>query len=90
MVVGKRRKKLLNKYTFISIFSILCFLLIWQIVVVTGVLSEKILPAPTKVFATLFYKLGNESPDGSLLQINILVSLKVACSGSTRVADGMV
>ena len=80
MVVGKR-KKFLNKYTIISILSILCFLLIWQIMVVTGVLSEKILPAPTKVFATLFYKLGNESPDGSLLQINILVSLKVACSG---------
>lgn len=81
MIVRKKRKNLIHKYAIISILSILTFLLIWQIVVVTGVLSDKILPPPTKVFSTFFYKLGNESPDGSLLQTNILVSLKVACSG---------
>jgi len=70
-----------NKYTTIAVISILSFLLLWQLAVQYNILSEKILPAPTKVFATLFDKLSNPKPDGSLLQTNILVSLKVACSG---------
>lgn len=81
MIVKGKRKQGFNKYAIISIISILSFLLLWQVMVITGILSERILPAPTKIFSTMFYKLGNESPDGSLLQINILVSLKVACSG---------
>lgn len=80
-MIVKGKIKHFNKYTAISIISILSFLLLWQVMVITGVLSERILPAPTKIFSTLIDKLGNESPDGSLLQINILVSLKVACSG---------
>ena len=70
-----------DKYTVISMLSVLTFLLIWQLLTVSGILSEKILPAPTKVSATLIDKLSNENPDGALLQTNILVSLKVACSG---------
>lgn len=77
----KRKKVFFDKYVVISVLSILAFLLIWQIMVAAGVLSDKILPAPTKVFAAFFDKLSNESPDGSLLQTNILVSLMVACSG---------
>ena len=79
--MNEKVKKKLNKYTIISIISILSFLLLWQVMSVTGILSEKILPAPSKVFSAMIYKLGNKNPDGSLLQINILVSLKVACSG---------
>ena len=74
-------KKILDRYAVISVLSVLTFLLIWQGCVTAGILSDKILPAPTKVFAALFDKLNNKSPDGSLLQTNILVSLKVACSG---------
>lgn len=81
MKKGKKRKQILDRYAVISVLSILSFLLLWQILVATGILSDKILPAPTKVFAAFFDKLGNKSPDGSLLQTNIFVSLKVACSG---------
>lgn len=76
-----KENRRINKYTIIGAVSILSFLLIWQLAIQFGVLSEKILPAPTKVFATLFDKLSNPKPDGSLLQTNILVSLMVASSG---------
>lgn len=77
----KKGGKAFDFYTVIAIISVLVFLLIWQILVTQGVLSEKILPAPSKVFATLFDKLKNKNPDGALLQTNILISLRVACSG---------
>lgn len=70
-----------HEYAFIAVTSVLAFLLIWQLLVYTGVLSSKILPMPTQVFTTFFEKLHSENPDGATLQHNIWVSLKIAVSG---------
>lgn len=83
--MDERKKKpiiiRMKKYTIISIISILVFLLIWQLLVQIGVLSQKTLPLPTKVFSTFIDKLSSKSPDGAVLQYNIWVSLKVATTG---------
>lgn len=73
--------KKVNRYTYLSVVSVLGFLLLWQLLVYYGVLSNKILPTPIQVFYTFLEKLHSTSPDGALLQQNILVSLSVATSG---------
>lgn len=77
----QQEKKQNIKYILLSIAGILTVLTIWQCSVVFGLVDEKMLPAPTKVFETLIYKVGNKAPDGNVLSINILASLKVALSG---------
>lgn len=69
------------KYILLSAAGILSVLIIWQLSVVTGLVDEKMLPAPTKVLDTLMYKINNKAPDGNALGVNILASLQVALSG---------
>lgn len=70
-------------YTWISVISVLAFLLIWQLLVQYGVVSSKVLAAPTKVFATMYDKFYNPNPDGATLFVNIYVSLTLALTGFT-------
>ena len=70
-----------TKYTFIAIISVLSFLLIWQMAVMFGFVSAKLLPTPVHVFTLFFEKLSSPNPDGSVIQVNILVSLSVALTG---------
>lgn len=77
----QQEKKQNIKYILLSVAGILTVLTIWQCSVVFGFVDEKMLPAPTKVFETLIYKVGNKAPDGNVLSINIFASLKVALSG---------
>ncbi|WHH61696.1 ABC transporter permease [Petroclostridium sp. X23] len=61
--------------------SILSFLFIWQMAVQSGIISQKLLPTPSKVFALLFEKFTSPNPDGAVIQVNIMVSLSVALTG---------
>ena len=76
-----KQKKENVKYIFLSAAGRLTVLVIWQLAVVTGLVNEKMLPAPTKILDTLIYKIGNKAPDGNVLGIDILASLQVALSG---------
>lgn len=69
------------KYVLLSAAGILSVLIIWQFVVMVGLVDEKMLPAPTKIFDTLIFKIENKAPDGNMLIINIIASLQVALSG---------
>ncbi|MGI6403101.1 MAG: ABC transporter permease [Oscillospiraceae bacterium] len=69
------------KYLLMGATGILVFLLIWQLAVKSGLVNEKMLPAPTTILKTLVYKLNNKPPDGNVLLVNILASLQVALSG---------
>lgn len=80
--MNKIRKSIkAHEYAYIAVISVLIFLLIWQLLVYSGVLSSKILPMPTQVLTTFVEKLYSENPDGATLQHNIWVSLKIAVSG---------
>ena len=48
-----KQKKENVKYIFLSAAGILTVLVIWQLAVVTGLVNEKMLPAPTKILDTL-------------------------------------
>lgn len=76
-----QQKKLSLKYALLSAAGILGFLLIWQAVVKMGLVNEARLPTPVTILETLIYKVSNESPDGSVLMVNILASLQVALTG---------
>ena len=75
-------KELFQKYKFqlISVCSFLFVLLVWQLVTdVFHLVSPVMLPSPTKILNTLWYKLtGGTVPDGSSLFENIWSSLKIS------------
>lgn len=77
----KQKKNEGIKYVFLSAAGILSVLIIWQLVVMVGLVDEKMLPAPTKILDTLIFKVGNKAPDGNMLLVNIIASLQVALSG---------
>lgn len=79
--MDNKRKQIFSKYTILPVISVIAFLLLWQVSVMSGIVSGRTMPAPVEVFKIFLYKLTNTSPDGSLLQVNVLVSLRVACSG---------
>ena len=69
------------KYMLLSAAGILTVLIIWQGVVMLGLVDSRLLPPPTTVLATLVDKFSNPVPDGNVLGTNILASLQVALSG---------
>jgi NitT/TauT family transport system permease protein len=68
-------------YTMLSVIGVLGFLFVWQLLVVSGLVSARYLAPPTRILATLFDKLTNPNPDGATLPTNIFVSLQVSLSG---------
>lgn len=78
----QQRQNMINlKYALLSAAGILGFLLVWQMVVKFGLVNEARLPAPTTIFETLLFKVNNAEPDGSILIVNIMASLRVALTG---------
>lgn len=69
------------KYIVLSIVGVGGFFLIWQLLVMTGIINSKYLAAPTDIIQLLFYKMTESAPDGNTLPINILSSLKVSLTG---------
>jgi NitT/TauT family transport system permease protein/taurine transport system permease protein len=77
--VSKLKAK--TKYTIISIVSLVLFILLWEILSKTGIVSPKKLPAPSKLLDTFIYKLSNKNPDGNTIGVHIATSLKEAILG---------
>lgn len=77
----EKQKKDNGKYILLSAAGILSVLILWQAVVMLGLVNPKLLPPPTEVLSTLLYKVNNTVPDGNTLGINIIASLQVALSG---------
>jgi NitT/TauT family transport system permease protein len=69
------------KYALLPVITILLFLFVWQLLVMGGVLPDRIIAKPTDVFVTMFRKMTDTSPDGATLFENIFVSLQVSLLG---------
>lgn len=70
------------KYIFLSIATILAFLVFWQLIVSWGIVSQRAVASPTQVFNTFIEKLtGSVVPDGQTLLQNIGTSLEIAMYG---------
>lgn len=70
-----------RKQLILSFIGIAMFLLVWQLVVMIGLVDSTRLPTPITILQTIGYKVSHEAPEGNLLGTNILASLQVALSG---------
>lgn len=80
-LVQKEKQQKKRLYTFLSVFGVLFFFLVWEGVVVSGLVSSRYLSSPTRVVSLFFTKLVDPTPDGATLGVNILASLQVALVG---------
>jgi taurine transport system permease protein len=78
--VKKYQKDKLYQDILLPFATILMFLFVWQVVVMTGK-QTSLSVTPIQVFETFIYKLSNTPPDGAKLMTNILVSLETSCIG---------
>lgn len=77
----KRKKKDNLSYALLCIAGVAGFLLIWQLAVQYKWINVRNLPSVAEVFRAVIFKIGNASPDGNVLAVNIKASLEVALSG---------
>jgi len=80
-LVQKQRKKIKYQNTMLSITGILGFLILWQIISISGLVDSKYISTPIKVVSLFITKLTDPSPDGAVISVNIISSLVVALSG---------
>jgi NitT/TauT family transport system permease protein len=75
----RKRTQYLN--SMLSIIGILGFLILWQLISMSGIVESKYISTPIKVVSLFITKLTDPSPDGAVIGVNILSSLIVALSG---------
>ncbi len=80
-LVQKLRKKSKYERLMLSIIGVVSFFLIWQIGVMSGIISSRFLSTPFEILNLFFTKLTDPNPDGAVLTVNILSSLQVALVG---------
>lgn len=80
-LVQSQRKRTQYQNALLSVIGILGFLILWQILVVTQIVSSKFLSTPIQVVNLFMIKLTNPDPDGAVIGVNILSSLSIALSG---------
>ena len=74
-----RKKEII--LSLISVLSLTCFFVFWQLTVDFHILPKGLLASPTEVVKLFFFKLSNTAPDGVALGTHIYVSLKEALLG---------
>ncbi|SHF39257.1 ABC transporter permease [Lactonifactor longoviformis] len=70
-----------TKYALLSVLGIAGFFVIWQLLVVSGIINSKYLAAPTDIIKLFFVKIAETAPDGNTLQVNVFSSLRVSLLG---------
>lgn len=80
-MIHRQRKRTQYQNTMLSVIGVLGFLLIWQIVTVTGMVDGKYLSKPMQIINLFLIKLTNPAPDGAVIWVNIESSLTIALSG---------
>lgn len=78
----QEKKRLLNKYIFVSVLSICVGIFAWWLVTDgLGLFRSNVLPSPVKVLNTFIKKTYETKPDGATLFQHLLASLQVALGG---------
>ena len=54
-----------TKYALLSVLGIAGFFVIWQLLVVSGIINSKYLAAPTDIIKLFFVKIAETAPDGN-------------------------
>lgn len=75
-------KSKFNKYTIISICTVLILLVVWYVCInVLHLKRETVFPGPLTVAKTFVQKMTTKAPDGATLPVHLMGSLKVALFG---------
>ncbi len=80
-LVQQQHKKSKYERMMLSIIGVVGFFLLWQIGVMTGIISSRFLSTPLEILNLFFVKLTDPNPDGAVLTVNIISSLQVALVG---------
>lgn len=80
-IVRRRKKKNLYFNTILSICGILLFFIVWELLVISGVVDKKKLCDVVRIFQLLIVKIYDPNPDGAVLIVNIWSSLQIALCG---------
>lgn len=80
-IFEQQRRKVTYRNMMLSFSSLLLFLLIWEVSVLTGLLDSKKLSSVLDVFRLFIIKLSNPNPDGAVLFVNVWSSLEIALIG---------
>lgn len=80
-LMHSQRRRSRYQDVMLSVMGILGFLIIWQVVTVTGIVQSRYLSTPMQIANLFVVKLTNPDPDGAVIGVNILSSLTIALSG---------
>ena len=81
LLIQKQAKKTKYQDIMLSTIGILGFLIIWQVIAVSGIIESRYLSTPLQIINLFITKLTDPNPDGAVIGVNILSSLTVALSG---------
>lgn len=79
--VREKKKHIRYRDLMLAISSVLLFFLIWELLVITGIVNSKKLCDVLTVMKLFVTKLSDPNPDGAVLLVNIWSSLKIALCG---------
>ena len=79
--VKDKKRHIRYRDLMLAISSVLLFFLIWEALVLTGIVSSKKLCDVLTVMKLFVVKLSDPNPDGAVLLVNIWSSLKIALCG---------
>jgi len=79
--VKARKKHIQYRDIMLAISGVLLFFLIWEMLVITGIVSSKKLCDVLTVMKLFVVKMSDPDPDGAVLLVNIWSSLEIALCG---------
>lgn len=79
--VKTANRKIKYRDTMLSVCGILLFFLIWEVIVLTGLVDSRKLCDVLEIFKLFIVKLSDPDPDGAVLIVNIWSSLQIALAG---------
>lgn len=79
--LGRGRNASQYTYAMLSFAGIMSFLVIWQLLLMTGVVSSRYLAKPTELVVLFVRKFTDPAPDGATLLTSIWASLRVSLTG---------
>lgn len=81
LIEAQAKRKETRTLMTISVVSVFAFLAFWEIAVYMGWINGRYLCAPSTVVSAFIDKLSNPKPDGSILIVHIMTSLKLVVAG---------
>lgn len=79
--LGRGQNASAYTYAMLSFAGIMAFLIIWQLLLVAGIVSDRYLAKPTELVVLFVQKFSDPAPDGATLLVSIWASLRVSLTG---------